>query len=85
MSEHVSFTFNTGRQYAANGQEIAVEAFGDQDDMGFWDVVIMFHDRSRMIAGKIVTACLAMDQYNLKMQVMHHYDTNEYDISDDYF
>ena len=66
----MKFTFNTGRQYTAEGQVITVEVLEDK---------ILFKDHSRYIYGEIAwTGNRELTKAAVEQLVMSNYDVGNY-------
>lgn len=78
----MTFTFNTGRLYTAQGQIIeAMIVKTVVCDDGFANVTIQFNDTSRMIKGEFTTLQfddIIMSLYDVKREVMAAYDSGRY-------
>jgi len=70
----MKFSFNTGRQYTAEGQVITAEVKGKH---------ILFFDHSRMIAGAVpLLTTREMSRFELSGLLMYNYDRGNYSPSE---
>lgn len=80
-----SFTFNTGRQYSEEGQQIDIKYDVDVEYIDWLDedsytYTVLFHDKTRMIVGRTMfQKSISLTQAAIATWMMEEYDNGTYD------